>query len=265
MRSRSRFVSLAALVLTHALAACDTTDGDPAPTDGGPSVLTCGDGSVAGDGGCVLPTRLDVAIDPADTTTELGTSVPITVTFTGSDGFGGSVDLSAVAVDDAGEPMVGWSVVLDASSVDVPPDGTALVHGSVIVPTLNVGLVARVRVTAASDAASGTHVATAAISVLDQLSIHVSTDALGCVYPAAGTTYLRVGSTLRWVNDSAAPMTIHVEGNDDQCAHQPVSSPLAPGEVYSCVIAAVDLTPFSWNCHLPGPNQAGLAIEPVAP
>lgn len=272
MRTRSIPRPLLRFALLVGLAACGGTSGSDEPEHDGS--LQTGD-TGTDDGGtdacasefsCGPAPELALALDPMETTTELGMPVAIAVMLSGSDGFGGEVGLSAEVVDGDEVPMVGWTVSLASTWVDLPTDGSVDVVATVEVPTVNSGLDARIRVTATSEAGNGSRSATARISVVDRYTVHVGVGELGgCVYPPAGITRLRVGSTVRWVNDSTTPMSIHVSGNTDQCPHQADDPPLAQGEAYACLLDGTNLASFSWYCHTPGPTQAGLVFELVAP
>jgi hypothetical protein len=214
------------------------------------------------------PTRLDIAVDQPTVTTELGTANTLTVTLSASSGFAGHVDLAATVADPGGSPLQGWSIVLDATGVDLPRNGTATAHATVSIPTQNEGLAATAKLTASSSAMSGTASATSSFTVLNQYTIGVSVGQDGlCVYPPPGLTTLTVGSKLRWLNNSSSTtIVIHVDGNGTGCAHQSTSAGSPPGSAYECTITGVSDPgmPADWYCHSPGGTiVTGLLFQTV--
>jgi hypothetical protein len=103
--------------------------------------------------------QLDLAVDTPDIATELGTTASFGVTLSASNGFAGTVNLAASVVSPTGMALPGWSITLDSTEVDVAKDGTAVVHATVVIPSLNNGLAAIATVTATSGATAGNHAA----------------------------------------------------------------------------------------------------------
>jgi len=225
-------------------------------------------GGSSGSGAAGSSGGLDVSVDQTSLTIELGTTTRLAITLTASNGFSGTVMLAS-ALNPSSAPPTGWTLTLDAASVAVPLNGTAMTHATLTLPTENRGLTATARFTATS-ATSGTSTATTAISVLNQYTFSVPVVNGGCVYPT-GTVNITTGSKIRWVNTSTGPslFTIHSNGTAYGCAIQDPSMPSHPGDVYECTIlnGTADGQSFSWYCHSPGPDLGALDpfILPVPP
>lgn len=213
------------------------------------------------DGGQAAP-QVVATIDRA-VVTELGTTNTVTVTLTATNGFAGPVTLAGSLTSTDGSTLEGWTLSFDATTVDVPLNGSATALATIAIPTLNRGLAANVTI-AATSAAGVASVATT-ISVANQYTIDVAVNNAGqCVYPPAGTTHLNVGTELRWLNNGAsAPFVIHADGNTAGCPHQNPSTPTLPGSSYTCTLSGSS-APFAWYCHSPGPTVAGLEIASEA-
>jgi hypothetical protein len=74
-----------------------------------------------------------------------------------------------------------------------------------------------------------------------------------------------VGTKLRWLNKATQSITIHVNGNDNNVAHQPDPGS-APNAAYEQTIGGTTAgRTFTWYCHAPGPTVNNLVVQPVAP
>src|SRR5262245_8653582 len=126
-------------VLGLSLVACTVGQGgiggdDVAATCGNGTIdpnETCDDRNTVDGDGCSstcqteATPRLDVTVDKTTLATELATTSMLTVTLTGSDGFGGPVTLAPSVLDAANAPLTAWTIALDKTTVDVPVNGTA--------------------------------------------------------------------------------------------------------------------------------------------
>ena len=261
------------------LVACTGVIGDPGPggdddvpgPDCGDSVInsgeTCDDGNnVSGDGcsaACSVEASpaLSVVVDNTAVTTELMTETMLTLTFTASGGFGGPVTLTGSAVNAANAPITGWAITFDQATVNVPLDGTATAVATVKIPSENKGLAGTVKIDAASSL--GTQSATSAFTVLNQLTVQMTLTNGQCVYPdyaknPGSSVNLTVGSKLRFKNNAAQNITIHMVGGIDGLGHQPDPG-TAPGQVFEQTLGSADGTE-SWWCHDPGDNDVGRTI-----
>jgi hypothetical protein len=252
----TRFLLLGAA----ALAACvdDTAEPDPASHGAGLS----SEGSAEG----LATTRLDLALDRSTITTELGTSNAITVTLTGSGGFGGTATLSASLLDASGTTPAGWAIALDATTVTVPLNGTATTIARVTIPSENHGFTATARISVASSAATGTFTGSTSVTALNQITFPIGITGGLCVYPAPspGTVNVSIGTKLRWLNKltNTVYLSIHVASNPYGVLHQYPSPGLAPGAVYEQTLGGAPGASFNWYCHSPGPTTTNL-IQPV--
>ena len=249
-------------------------DDVPAPDCGNSAINTgegCDDGNnISGDGcsaTCDVEAtpRLDVSVDKPTIATELNTTHMVTVTLTGSDGFGGAVTLVPSVVDAADLPLTAWTIVLDNANLNVPVDGTATAIATVTIPSENKGLVGTAKFVATSTAGVGTFTASSAFTALDQVTIRTTLDANGqCVYPPDATVNLTIGSKIRFLNGATAGnITIHVNNNGNGVDHQPDPGS-APGVAYEQTITGAPGNAFEWYCHDPGPQVGGLRLQGVA-
>lgn len=253
-------------------------DDDVPPDDCGNLTVNQGEGcddgnNTDGDGcsaSCQIEAtpRLDVSVDKPTVATELGTTHMITVTLTGSDGFGGQVTLAPSIVDAANAPLTAWTIALDQTTLTVPQNGTATAIATVTIPSQNKGLVGTAKFVATSSAGVGTFDASSAITALDQVTVMLNLDANGqCDYPPNSTIQLTMGTKIRWFNNEAAGgqrITIHVEGNGNGVDHQPDPGS-APQTAYEQIIGGSPGQAFNWYCHDPGPTVGGLNLQAVAP
>jgi cysteine-rich repeat protein len=243
----------------------------PGP-DCGDTVVNAGEGcddgnTVSGDGcssTCQVEAtpRLDVSVDKPTITTDLMSINMVTVTLTGSDGFSGPVSLTSSLVDATQTPITAWTVVLDKTTVDVPLNGTATAVATLTIPSDANVLAGAIKFVATSGAGVGTFETASNVTALRQVSFTMKLNADGqCVYPAASTTKLAIGTKVRWVNGEAAGsgnrITIHVDPDNNGVKHQPDPGSL-PGEVYEQTIGGTPAGSFAWYCHAPGPDPGGI-------
>ena len=154
------------------------------------------------------------------------------------------------------------------ATVNVPVDGTATAVATLTIPSENRGLSGKVKIDATSSV--GPQSVSSIVTALNQVSFEVTLNANGqCVYPAAGTKNVTVGTKVRFVNKSATDnITIHVQGVPNGSptygvTHQPDPGS-APGTAYEKTINAAGTTPIEWYCHAPGPSVNNLLIMAVA-
>jgi hypothetical protein len=210
--------------------------------------------------------RLAVTVDKPTISTELMTTTQVTVTLTGSGGFGGMVTLAATPLTDADAPLPGWTVGFNTTTVSVPVDGTGTAVATLTLPSENRGLSGKVRIDATSSL--GVQSTSSMVTALNQVSFDVTLSANGqCVYPAAATKSVTVGTKVRFVNKATDNITIHVEsttqgGPTYGVTHQPDPGSL-PGAAYEKTINASGTTPIKWYCHAPGPTVNNLLIMAV--
>lgn len=231
----------------------DQTD---APEGPGPGIDAAAIDAAAIDApdGSTTPTpRVDVTIDPT-LATELLTSNPIAIKVKASDGFEGTVGLTAEALDGAGAAIPGWTPSLQAASVEVPLNGTVNTSVTLSLAAKKTLLTGSVKVTATAAGTVGVHTATTAVTVTDQVTFPVKVDPINmvCVYPATGGTtaapvVIGLTTKVRWFNNGNMAWSIHASG---VIAHQ--ADTTAPGMAYEQVPTGAGDVP--WYCHSPGAN-----------
>jgi hypothetical protein len=197
--------------------------------------------------------RVDVSI-AGPITTELMTVNPALVTVRGSNGFAGTVTLAIQALDPSGNVIPTWTVALDDTSIDVPLDGSAQTNATFVVPAKRVRLDGTIKVTLTVAGADGTHTATSAVTVRDQVSwaTRVPAGTTSCMYPANGGTtvnpvVIALDTKVRLVNSGGTALQFHASGI---MTHPAADTP--PGGAYEQVPTGVGT--MSWYCHAPGPN-----------
>ncbi len=280
-------IALLAALLGLSLVGCAGQIGDaggggddvaPSPDCGNGAIdtgETCDDGATTSGDGCSATCqteatpRLDISVDKPTISTELMSTNMVTVTLTGSDGFTGAVNLAATLVNATDTPITAWTVALDTSTVTVPIDGTATAVATLTIPSDSKVLTGSLKIAATSSAGVGTFTSTSAVTATNQVTINMKLDANGqCIYPAAGTTNLVVGSNVRWLNTEAADsgnrITIHIN-NGDQYGVPHQSDPGSdPGTAYERTLTGTPAGTFSWYCHAPGPDVGNtLRLQPV--
>lgn len=258
MPGLTRFITIGMIAT---LVACV---GDPASEEAS-AALGSGSGSGSGsDAGCYVPTRLDVTLDRSAISMELLTSSTIIVALTGSGGFGGTATLTASISDPYGNPLPGWTIALDRTTVAVPLNGTAIAVATVTIPSENRGLVGTVRFAAASSAATGTFAAAASVTALNQITFPIAIANGLCIYPAPSTVNVTIGTKLRWLNNptNTSNLSIHTDANTNGIYHQATDPGSAPGQIYETTVTGTPSTSVRWYCHSPGPT-ANNFIQPV--
>ncbi len=194
--------------------------------------------------------RVDLAVDAPALTTELAASARLAITVRGADGFTGSVQLAAAVAAPGGQALDGWTVALEATTLELGASETRTIGATVTTPSENRGLVGTVTVTATSSA--GTAVVTSTVTATNQLTVSIGDNSGQCAYPAAAPIRVTVGTKLRFLNTFAAgAITIHSNGGVQGIAHE--SDPgHGPGTAYEREATAPGM--FDWYCHAPGPN-----------
>jgi hypothetical protein len=202
---------------------------------------------------------------------ELFSSQPVHVTLTTSGGFTGDVNLSAAVVDANNQPMTGWMVMFDKSTVTITADGTTPVVATLAIPSKNAGLSATLNISATSSLGT-TQLAPIAVTVTNQVSFYVSVNAGGtCDYPAGlvggNPVQVSVGTLVRFVNTGTAQIVIHSGDNASGICHEGQGTGAGcPANAYSpqgtpgmlnqndayIQKALVAGSPFRWYCHSPG-------------
>lgn len=197
--------------------------------------------------------RVDVSI-AGPLTTELMTVNPVLVTVRGSNGFSGNVTLAVAALDPGGNAIPTWDVALTDTSIDLPLDGTAQTTATLVIPPKRVRLDGTIRVTMTVAGADGTHLASSAITVRDQVSwaTRVPAGTTSCLYPANGGTtanpvVIALDTKVRLVNNGTVPFQFHASGI---MTHPAADTPA--GGAFEQVPTGVGT--MSWYCHAPGPN-----------
>jgi hypothetical protein len=269
------------LVLLFGSLLVSCTVGDPGSDDddGGGGGANCGNGQVDPgeecDGGAtcsatctLLPVpKLDIRVDKPTIATELRTSNMVTATLVGSNGFGGSVPITAKVYDANNVELTAWTVTLNSPNANVPVDGSADVVVSVAIPSENKGLTGTLKITA-TPAAGGpaAQVATTAITAANQVSLPVTMNGGLCVYTGVqGQTKITVGTKVKMVNKGTASMIFHSDGGTAGLPHQDTNTTTAINASYDNTIIAVT-GQFNWYCHSPGPTPPSgtVTILPVA-
>ncbi len=211
--------------------------------------------------GHVDPPRLDVAIDRQAIITELATANLISVELAAAGDFSGPVNLTAAAVDAAGVPIPGWAVTLDRPTVDLATNGRATVIATLTIPSENRGLAATVKIDAGSSL--GTKQVTSSVTAANRITFPITLDGNGmCVYPAAGTVNVTIGTRVSFLNRSSSDISIHVNSNANGILHQSVASP--PNASYEQTMIGSPGSPFAWYCHSPGPTVGDRLLRAVA-
>ncbi|MGE0551771.1 MAG: hypothetical protein AB7R00_32310 [Kofleriaceae bacterium] len=259
-----RYMRILPLVLGLSLVGCITGEIGSTGGPGGDDVGGDDDGGGSGSGSQTETPRLDVSVDKPAITTDLMSSNMVTVTLTGSGGFGGeSVTISASVLDGTSAPLTAWTTTISAASVAVPMNGTATSVVTLNIPSQKVALTGTLQIDVTSSL--GTQSMTSAVTAVDQITIPLVVNANNqCVYPAGMTkTTVTAGTKVRFLNDSTLdePLRIHFASNAGGMAHAQVDT--AKGQVYERV-AAGTTDGNEWYCHTPGNNPGNLSIEVLA-
>jgi hypothetical protein len=240
------------------LAAC--VDGTTAPDLASPGEELATESSVEG----LATTRLDLTLDRSTITTELASTNLVTVTLTGSGGFGGTATLSGTLRDASNNALPGWTISFSPATVTVPVNGTATAVATITIPSENRGLAATAKISVASSAATGTFTRSASVTVQNQITLPIGLTNNLCTYPSPSPVNATIGTKLRWLNKSTnvSVISIHVATNSYGVLHQNPSPGLFPGQAYEQTLIGVPGASFNWYCHSPGPTGTNL-IQPV--
>jgi hypothetical protein len=268
---RNMRTPLLAMALGLSLAGCLTIgDTGSASTEGGDDGSSSGStqGSSGNNGG-----KVDVTIDKQAISTELYTSNPVTVTVTGSGGFSGAVALSGTVVDASGTAIPGWTLEFSAPSVTLTKDGTQTSVATLKIPGTNTGLSGTLKITGASAATTGSNVASATVTAMNQVTFSVKVDnATGkCVYtPESGTVAnpvkLSQGTKVRFFNTGTANLVIHSGGVISHQGQAPngLADPVTePNTAYEQMPTGAGVA--TWYCHDPatdiGTNDPRISVN----
>ncbi|MBA3460213.1 MAG: hypothetical protein H0T46_09660 [Deltaproteobacteria bacterium] len=186
----------------------------------------------------------------------------LTVTVTGSGGFSGPVNITTSVVDTAGVPVPGWTVAVNNATVTLSENGTGTAVATLTVPSDSAALAGTVKVDVSSSA--GSMAVSAQVTALNRVTLSIGSNALGqCILPGPITTKVKVGTTLRFVNNFSTTeptnLTVHVEGGGaNGVPHEPDPGH-AQTQAYQRTITGIAGTTFSWWCHDPAldPGAAG--------
>lgn len=230
----------------------------------------CDDGNTVGGDGCTatctveLTPALAIKLDKPSIMTELRSTNMVTVTLTGSGGFGGQVTLAGSAVNDQSAPIQGWTVAFASPTVNVPVDGSVDVVATLTIPSENKGLAGMLKIDATSSL--GMKSQSAPVMALNQVTLPVTMNGGLCVYSGVmGQTRVSVGTKVRMQNKGNDSMLFHSDGGGVGVPHQDTAGTgTAAGGSYERTVSAAG-NAFNWYCHSPGPNPgAAVQIVPVA-
>jgi len=248
-------VRVASLSLLFALSACQfgTIDSvepgdDDQPDDAGDTTTGADgdDGGQPGDPGDPdepappppPPAYLLEVGAPLEPIIELGQSTQFVVTLTSQNGFDGGVSL---AVEGAPES---WLLSFDpADQIVLEPNDSVDVVVSIDVASNAEAADATLDVTANS--VLGPQTGQVALSVLNELTIAIAANVGEGQHNFPGTTAVRPGTAVKFVNADSIEHRIHSNRDDENFPHQP--DRLAPGEVY--VVTPVDPDNYNFYCH----------------
>lgn len=264
------------LLLGFSMIGCIGVIGEEGPSGGGDDVgpsPTCGNGvvdpgescddgnNISGDG-CsatcsmeeIITPRVSMVIDNPSVTTELGTTTLLTVALASSGGFSGPVNLTAVV------PETGWTVAIQPATVTLGENAVQEAVVTLTIPSENKGLSGTIQVSATATGVTIPPV-TSSVTAENQLTIPLTLNNGQCVYPAAGTTNVTVGTKIRWLNKATSNVAIHINGGLNGLSHGP-NNGHAPETAYEQTVNGTGQT--TWYCHAPGPTVNNLVIRGVA-
>lgn len=267
---------LLAMTLGLSLAGCLTIgDTGSASNEGGDDGSTNGSNTQGSNGSNTNngTPKVDVTLDKQAISTELYTSNPVTVTVTGSGGFSGAVALSGTVVDTTGTAIPGWTVEFSAPSVTLAKNGTQTAVATLKIPGTNTGLGGMLKITGASTANTGSNVASATVTAMNQITFSVKVDpATGkCAYTAESGTVanpvkLSQGTKVRFFNTGTANLVIHSggvishQGQGPNGTADPVTEPNTAYEQMPTGAGAA-----TWYCHDPatdlGANDPRISVN----
>jgi|ERR1044071_6204997 hypothetical protein len=250
---------LLAVTLGLSLAGCLTIgDAGSSSTEGDDD----GSGNTQGSNGSTGNTgtpKVDVTVDKPSISTELYTSNPVTVTVKGSGGFSGAVALSGSVVDANGTAIPGWTVEFSAPSVTLAANGTQTSVATLKIPGANTGLSGMLKITGASSATTGSNVASAPVTAMNQVTFSVKVDnATGkCAYTTESGTVanpvkISQGTKVRFFNTGTANLVIHSGGvisHQGQAPNGTADPVTEPGTAYEQMPTGTGAA--TWYCHDP--------------
>ncbi len=247
MRISSLLVGFLGLSLIGCVGVID--GGDPVGGDDDGS----GSGSGSGSDPDPLPVpRLDSTIDKTTVDTELGTTHTFKVNLAASGDFSGAVTVAPTAVDASNVPVPGWTVSVDMATVTLATNGTAVVTGTLVVPTENNGLVGTVKFDVSSSL--GSEALSAAVTVTNQLTLVVTQNGNGqCVYPNAPTGAVKVGTKVRFLNMGVDNIMIHTNEVAGINHQDTGGAGLTTNTAYERTTTGTGTV--QWYCHSPGPTD----------
>lgn len=129
-----------------------TTGGGGGGGGGGTGGGDQGGGGSGGGGGMTPTPKVAGTVDKTTVDTELATTTTLTYTITGSDGFSGAVNVTPSVVDAQGNPVTGWTLTANPTSVTLDTNGTQTVAVDVKIPSDNQALTPTVKLDLASSA-----------------------------------------------------------------------------------------------------------------
>lgn len=197
-----------------------------------------------GGGGGTTPTpKVAATVDHATVSSELGKTETLTVTLTGTDGFAGDVTLAPTIVDSTGNPVTGFTLTANPTTVTLAQNGTGTATISVKIPTDAAELAPMVKVAATSTAAAVE--ADSTFTIAKQLTITIAagtgSTAIHSALPAPNAPIsILAGTKVIFHNADTINHEIHASGgiNHEQGA-------LVPGGDYSAVVSS----DADWYCH----------------
>lgn len=225
----------------------------------------CDDGNTAGGDGCSATCtseaapRLDVAIDQPALSTELKTSNLLTISLEGADGFSGPVNLTASAVDEAGDAISGWTVTLNTPTVNLTENGTADVVATLAIPAEYRGPTGNVKIDVSSTA--GKQSVSSVVTVANQVTFRLAVNGGICAYPTdagnqANPIRVTTGTKVRFFNAGTVNLEIH-SNNAGGVSHQGqapngTADPVTEANTaYEQTITNGVDSNIIWYCHSP--------------
>jgi hypothetical protein len=219
-----------------------------------------GSNGSSGSNGSNSNAKVDVTIDKTAISTELKTNNPVNITVAGSGGFAGDVALSATVVDTAGAAIPGWTVEFSEPTVTLSANGTGTSVATLKIPAKNTGLGGVLKITGASAATSGTNLASATVTVLNQVTFAVKVDPAtnACIYPTDGgntasPVQMSLGTKVRFFNTGTVNLVIHSGGvisHQGQAPNGLADPTTEPSTAYEQMPTGAGAA--SWYCHAPG-------------
>jgi hypothetical protein len=194
-------------------------------------------------------------VDKATISTELNTSSQLKVSVTGMN-FSGQVTLDGKVVDANSQPITGWTLTWDTTSLSFSADGTQVATATLKIPSQNMGaLAATVQLTATCSV--GMVPLSTAVTVANQVSFVVNESGGACGYPTginqAAPAVVAVGTKVRFLNMTTQTIVIHSNGGNDGINHQDLAG-MPPNGIYEQTLSGTGTPQFSWYCHSPGPD-----------